>query len=68
MGNPIDSSSIFIDDLTDYGTLTHNNTKIYDMVMDRWNSTGYSPTDDINTAYGNERMSVYLFLPNNLQM
>ncbi|SON50884.1 putative Regulator of sigma D [Vibrio tapetis subsp. tapetis] len=42
---------LFCQHLVDY--ISEGHFKIYDMVMDRWNSTGYSPTDDINAAYGN---------------
>ncbi|CCN35922.1 putative Regulator of sigma D [Vibrio nigripulchritudo SO65] len=40
----------FCQHLVDY--ISEGHFKIYDMVMDRWKSTGYSPTDEINDTYG----------------
>jgi len=41
---------LFCQHLVDY--ISEGHFKIYDMVMDRWRSTGFSPTDEINAAYG----------------
>lgn len=31
--------------------ISEGHFKIYDMVMQKWESTGFSPTEDINTTY-----------------
>ncbi|USD65427.1 sigma D regulator [Vibrio sp. SCSIO 43136] len=36
--------------LVDY--ISEGHFKIYDMVMDRWKATGFSPTEEIDTTYG----------------
>ncbi|WED28452.1 sigma D regulator [Vibrio sp. DW001] len=36
--------------LVDY--ISEGHFKIYEMVMDKWKSTGFSPTDEINQTYG----------------
>ena len=41
----------FCQHLVDY--ISEGHFKIYEMVMDRWRSTGFSPTDEINHTYGN---------------
>lgn len=40
----------FCQHLVDY--ISEGHFKIYEMVMDRWKSTGFSPTDEINQTYG----------------
>ncbi|GLO62231.1 sigma D regulator [Vibrio sp. MACH09] len=40
----------FSQHLVDY--ISEGHFKIYEMVMDKWKSTGFSPTDDINNTYG----------------
>ncbi|PWI33762.1 sigma D regulator [Vibrio albus] len=40
----------FCEHLVDY--ISEGHFKIYEMVMDRWKSTGFSPTDEINATYG----------------
>ncbi|WCE29575.1 sigma D regulator [Vibrio sp. SCSIO 43137] len=40
----------FCQHLVDY--ISEGHFKIYEMVMDKWKSTGFSPTDDINQTYG----------------
>ncbi len=40
----------FCQHLVDY--ISEGHFKIYDMVMDRWKSTGFVVTDDINQTYG----------------
>ncbi|OAN16667.1 anti-sigma factor [Photobacterium jeanii] len=40
---------LFSQQLVDYISAGH--FKIYDMVMARWNDTGYSPTEDISQLY-----------------
>ncbi len=39
----------FCQDLVDY--ISEGHFKIYEMVMDKWKSTGFSPTGEINQAY-----------------
>jgi regulator of sigma D len=39
----------FCQHLVDY--ISEGHFKVYEMVMDKWRSTGYSPTDDINQTY-----------------
>lgn len=39
----------FCQHLVDY--ISEGHFKIYEMVMDKWKSTGFSPTDEINQAY-----------------
>ncbi|CAH0532370.1 Regulator of sigma D [Vibrio stylophorae] len=39
----------FCQELVDYISAGH--FRIYDMVMDQWRRSGYSPTDEINQAY-----------------
>ena len=39
----------FCQHLVDY--ISEGHFKIYDMVMDKWRSTGFEATDDINTVY-----------------
>ncbi|MDG3084604.1 sigma D regulator [Vibrio hannami] len=36
--------------LVDY--ISEGHFKIYEMVMDKWKATGFSPTDEINQTYG----------------
>ncbi|WP_413285617.1 sigma D regulator [Vibrio sp. MA40-2] len=40
----------FSQHLVDY--ISEGHFKIYEMVMDKWKSTGFSPTDEINQTYG----------------
>jgi regulator of sigma D len=40
----------FCQHLVDY--ISEGHFKIYEMVMDKWKATGFSPTDEINQAYG----------------
>ena len=40
----------FSQHLVDY--ISEGHFKIYDMVMDKWKSTGFSPTNEINKTYG----------------
>lgn len=40
----------FCQHLVDY--ISEGHFKIYDMVMDRWKSTGFIVTDEINQTYG----------------
>ncbi|UXI01149.1 sigma D regulator [Photobacterium sp. TY1-4] len=40
---------LFSQQLVDY--ISEGHFKIYDMVMARWNATGYSPTEEISTLY-----------------
>lgn len=40
----------FSQHVVDY--ISEGHFKIYEMVMDKWKSTGFSPTDDINQTYG----------------
>ncbi|MGF1732384.1 anti-RNA polymerase sigma 70 factor [Photobacterium proteolyticum] len=40
---------LFSQQLVDY--ISEGHFKIYDMVMERWNATGYSPTEDISRLY-----------------
>lgn len=40
----------FCQHLVDY--ISEGHFKIYDMVMDKWKSTGFVATDDINQTYG----------------
>ncbi len=40
----------FCQHLVDY--ISEGHFKIYEMVMDKWKSTGFSPTDEINQTYG----------------
>ncbi|WP_322804192.1 sigma D regulator [Vibrio alfacsensis] len=40
----------FCQHLVDY--ISEGHFKIYDMVMDKWKSTGFVATDDINQSYG----------------
>ena len=39
----------FCQHVVDY--ISEGHFKIYDMVMQKWESTGFSPTEDINTTY-----------------
>lgn len=40
----------FCQTLVDY--ISEGHFKIYEMVMDKWKSTGFSPTDEIDQTYG----------------
>lgn len=40
---------LFSQQLVDY--ISEGHFKIYDMVMERWNATGYSPTEEISKLY-----------------
>ncbi|WEM42149.1 sigma D regulator [Photobacterium sp. DA100] len=40
---------LFSQELVDY--ISEGHFKIYDMVMERWNATGYSPTEEISQLY-----------------
>lgn len=40
----------FCGELVDY--ISEGHFKIYDMVMDKWRSTGFEATDEINDTYG----------------
>ncbi|WP_064601599.1 Rsd/AlgQ family anti-sigma factor [Photobacterium sp. J15] len=40
---------LFSQQLVDY--ISEGHFKIYDMVMERWNATGYSPTEEISQLY-----------------
>ncbi|MFA0026220.1 Rsd/AlgQ family anti-sigma factor, partial [Vibrio sp. 10N.261.49.A5] len=40
----------FSQHLVDY--ISEGHFKIYDMVMDKWQSTGFKATDEINQSYG----------------
>ncbi len=46
--NPEELQS-FCQHLVDY--ISEGHFKVYDMVMDKWKSTGFSPTDEINQVY-----------------
>lgn len=41
---------LFCQQLVDY--ISEGHFKIYDMVMDKWRSTGFEATDEINQTYG----------------
>lgn len=41
---------VFCQHLVDY--ISEGHFKIYDMVMDKWRSTGFEVTEEINQAYG----------------
>lgn len=45
------SLQAFCQHLVDY--ISEGHFKIYDMVMDKWRSTGFEATDEINRTYGN---------------
>ncbi len=45
-----DELQVFCQHMVDY--ISEGHFKIYEMVMDKWKSTGFSPTDDINQTYG----------------
>ncbi|WP_152431622.1 sigma D regulator [Vibrio aquimaris] len=45
-----DELQVFCQHLVDY--ISEGHFKIYDMVMDKWRSTGFEATEEINATYG----------------